>query len=496
MSSYKAVIQSFLRPSNVDLKAKTKNSAVWTTSSVVVRLLAQLIATPILARLISPEDFGIIAMAAISTEVVLLLGQFGFQSALVQRKYAYRIDLDTVFWANFLINVTLCILLLVAAPFIATFFKEELLTPVLYVTAFGFVITSLSSVHNTIQFRTMRFRHVAQIEIISTVIRVVSAVLFALNDYGVWALVYSGLIGFTCTTILRFFYVPWMPKFRFSKRRFNVLFRFGRNILGESFVTYFANNLDYIIVGRRLGTESLGFYQMAFTMPEMVRNNVAQVISRVLYSAYSRVQDEKERLHYGFIKTMELISIISFPVLGGLLVIAPEFVPLYFGPQWVVIVLPMQLFCVSGAFRAVSNIFGTVIHAKGKPEVTLKLASVYVPILASALYLGSNYGIEGVALAFSITNVSWFFVSVYVTAKIIEIEMVKMIKPIILPLIFSIIMILSVMYFVSIISMEDYSITELLILKVFIGAVVYSSLSLIAWRKDIMLFINSRRKLI
>ncbi len=492
MLVHKSVILNFLRPSTVGLKKQTKDSAMWTTSSVVVRLLAQLIATPILARLISPEHFGLIAMAAIATEVVLLLGQFGFHSALIQRKFAYRIDLHTVFWANFLVNIVLCVLLLLTAPLIAGFFQEELLEPILYVTAFGFVITSLSAVHNTIQFRTMNFRHVAQIEIISTLVRVVSAVLFAMAGYGIWALVYSGLIGFACTTLLRFYYVPWFPKFQFSKKRFAVLFRFGRNILGESFVTYFANNLDYIIVGRRLGAESLGFYQMAFTMPEMVRNNVAQVISRVLYAAYSRVQDEKERLHYGFIKTMELIAFVAFPVLGGLLIITPEFVPLYFGSQWAVIVIPMQLFCISGAFRAVSNIFGTVIHARGRPEVTLKLAILYVPLLAAALYAGSEFGIEGVALAFSVVNVLWFFVSVYVTAKIIEIEVVKMLKPIVWPLVLTAVMVGVIVVAVKLFLTEESSVIEIILLKVITGAIVYSLLAFMVWRKEIMAYINNR----
>lgn len=418
--SVAAILRETLRPSARGLKQAAIKSAGWSGLSIGAKVLLTLLSVPILARLISPEHYGVVGLATLVVEMVALFGEIGFHSALIQRKRVFRIDLDTAFWANVLVGLMLALVVLAAMPVAVWFFKEPRLADILLVSAVALVVSNATALHHTILIRTMRFGNIAVVELVSIVCRIGSAITLAWLGYGYWALVFSALISFGVAGILRCYFVPWLPRFRFAKARFYGLWRFGRNILADNMVAYFANNVDYVIVGRLLGPQMLGFYQMAFTLPDMVRKNFTQVLSRVLFPVYSRMQGEPARLLEGVRTVNQVVAVVALPLLGGLLVIAPALVPFYFGAKWLMVTVPLQWLCLAGIARTLGLAFGPVFHATGRPDVTVKLSLARVPLVAGAVWLGSRWGIVGAAAGFTIISVLWFFVNAYIVTRLLR----------------------------------------------------------------------------
>lgn len=415
-----AILKETLRPSVHGLKQATIRSAGWSSLSIGAKALLTLMSVPILARLISPEHYGVVGLATLVVEMVALFGEVGFHSALIQRKRVFRLDLDTAFWTNVLVGLVLALAVLAAAPIAVWFFKEPRLANILLVSAAALIVSNAAALHHTILIRSMRFRDIAVVEMIAIVSRIGSAIALAWQGYGYWALVFSALISFGVAGVLRFYLVPWLPRMRFEKARFLSLWRFGRNILADNMVAYFANNVDYVIVGRLLGPRMLGFYQMAFTLPDMLRKNLTQVLSRVLFPVFSRLQDDNERLLSGVRTVNQLVAVVALPLLGGLLVIAPTLVPFYFGANWLMVTAPLQWLCIAGIVRTLGLAFGPVFHAKGRPDVTVKLSLVRVPLVAGAVWLGSHWGILGAATGFACISVLWFFVNAHIVARLLH----------------------------------------------------------------------------
>jgi len=480
----KLLLETF-KPHDADLKRRTINSSYWSGLSVLTRVLLSIITIPILTRLISPEDFGIVTLATVATEIVALFGEFGLQAALIQRKFVYRYDLDTAFWADIAVGFGLALILFLTAATFAEFFDEVALATVLKVSAIGLIIINISSVHQTILVRTMRFKIIAIVEIISSLSRSISGIVLAWQGNGYWSLVIAGIIGFSVTGTLRFFLVPWWPRMRFRSKRFTSMFRFGRNLLVDNLLHYFSNNLDYMIVGRRLGAQQLGYYEMAYAIPNMVKSNLAQVITRVLFPSFSRVKDDTQRMNAAFIQVVKILSIIAFPALSGLLIIAPEFVPLYFGPQWLPVILPLQMLCVSGALIAVTASFGPIIHAKGRPDVTMKLAAIKLPLLATVLWIGSSYGINGTAIGFMSLNLVWVIVSVYVTSSTIGANPMDVMKAFLPGLTSAFLMGLCVLFLSHYLdSFVINSVIQLLI-EIFSGIIIFLLVLYFLWPREL-----------
>jgi len=487
MLSVKSVLLESIEPSDHDLKKKTVKNTMWSSTSMAVRVFLTVISMPIIARLLSPEDFGIAALATLITEVIALFGEFGLQSALIQRKRIYRIDLETAFWSEVFLGLALAAILLLISPFASEYFEIEELTFALSLTAAGLVLISMTAVHKTLLVRTLRFKELSIVEITSSIIRVSTAIILAWSGFGFWSLVVAGVTSFFVTAVLRFYFLPWIPRLRFNKHRFYRMFRFGRNILGDNLLTYVSNNVDSLIIGKQLGSEALGYYQIALTMPDMIRKNTQQILSRVLFPAYSRVQNDRERLHSAFLDIVGGVAFIIFPVIGGFFAIAPIFVPLYFGDQWLVVIVPAQMLCIVAASRTIMAMCGPVIHSQGRPDVTMKLSLFRIPFLILAIMIGLSWGITGIAVSLAALSFIWVLIFLYVTSRIIGLYYGAIMARLIPPVISVITMVLVVQGIHGFVSQNEMTglMYELFIL-VLSGIVFYSIFTLIFCRKTAM----------
>lgn len=395
----KRILLECLRPDLAGLGSKVAIGAAWTFTNVGLRIVLTIASTAILARLLTPEDFGLIAMSALVTEFAALLGNIGIGGILIQRKALRRLDMDTAFWITMAIDTALCLLVFAASFIAGTIFQTPQVQTIIAVSSLSFIISGLSTVHMALLSRTLRFREDFVIQAGSLISRIVASILLAMAGFGVWSLVFASLIGQLTTLLLACLIVPYLPRLRFNRALLSEYARTSGSYLGGGIVNYLMSNLDYMIVGRRFGPESLGYYQIAFSLPEELRNRLSAPLQRVLFPAYSRLQDDLSAMQYGVLKSLRLLAAITIPLGVGLAAVAEPVVHVLYGSQWLPVIPLLEILAIGGSIRSIGSLTSNIYYAKNRPDLAFKISLTFLPIAAVALIVGSQWGLEGVAWA-------------------------------------------------------------------------------------------------
>jgi PST family polysaccharide transporter len=249
--------------------------------------------------------------------------------------------------------------------------------------------------------RQLAFRRFSVLNIASTVARSLVSLGLVYAGAGLWGVVAGILVERVTTLILLVVMVPWRPRLEFHWSQFRELFRFSRNLYGDNFVRYFNTNTDFLLTGRLLGASALGVYQLAYNLPHIVLTHFSETISEVLFPIYCKVQDDHARFRRGFTSTVMLISLVTFPCMAGLAVVAPEFVRAVYGSKWELAIAPMQILCLAAAANSIFNPLGSLFHSKGRPDIGLKWSLVMLPTTVLAVVLAARWGVGGIAAAMS-----------------------------------------------------------------------------------------------
>lgn len=379
-------------------------SVFWTFFSAVMVSSIRFMNTVILARILNPHDFGITGMAVLVTGIVMLFGKLGMGPALIQCKEVDEESLSTVYWTSVLVGGILAVAGVAVSPLAAMFFREPVLVAVISFLALNFIFTSFSSVHATLLTRELKFKALARVEIVSNFFRVGVSFVLALLGFGFWSLVAGVVLERIVKTLLFFREVSWWPKRLFSREKFKSLFRFGRNLYGQSFLGYLNSNMDYAVTGRALGTENLAFYQFSYTIPHMTLSHIAENVDDVTFPLYCKVQDDRERICRGYLKTVKFISLLTFPLMFGLFYVADDFIRVVYGEKWLLSILPLKVLCISGALRSVFSCTGSLLKAIGRPDLGFKYTLFLLPVTVAVVIFGAQWGIIGVAWGMTFTS--------------------------------------------------------------------------------------------
>ncbi len=380
----------------------------WFGVSQVLGQGLRFISMIVLARLLFPEDFGIVAMAIIVTELVLRMGDLGFGEAIIQRKEVTASHLSTAFWTGLAFGLVFCTVTVAISPFVADFFGNELVGPILAVSSLAFVIAPLRSVHSSLLRKRLQFFRFSIGEIGQGVTYLAVAVPLAFAGFGVWSLVLGNLASHLALAILRWALCRWHPSIMFSLKSLRDLWGFGSNLTGSRVVQYLTERLDYLIIGIFLMPAALGFYNLGHRTAGFVATGLWMTVGRVAFPAFSIVQDEDERLRRGFTKSVTYLCLIVLPLFVGLAIVAPELVKVVFGQKWTAAILPMQILCIMAAIASISVTVGPVLRSKGRPDIELKLSLVTVALLVPCLLIGVRFGTVGVALGVSgVAAIMW-----------------------------------------------------------------------------------------
>ena len=405
------VLMAAFRPRTAGLGGQLSRGAAWTSLPIFVRILATASLTPILARILDPRDYGIVALAALVGEFAGIFGETGFHGALIQRRRIRRIELDTAYWTQVVIGCSIGAMVALSAPLVARFLETPALADLLLLSALNFVVGAGSSVHNALMMRAMAFSQLARIELCAVAIRSVVALSLAFSGFGFWALAVAGFSALLTTIVGRWITVRWRPRLRYSVPVFLGLFQYGRHLFLSNIVSRMAMRVDVAIVGIRLGPELLGVFDLASMPPTLAREGFVKVLRRLLFPAYSRIQENRARLERAVCRVYALTSLALWPPLAGMGAVAPVFVPLYLGEQWLAAIFPMTLLSIAAMARTIDSVTVPVAQAIGRPDLLWRLGVFRLILSSIAVWVGSSWGLNGVACAVAAFTLIWNLVS-------------------------------------------------------------------------------------
>jgi len=396
----------------MSLKAEAISGAKWTTGSTVAVTAIQLVQLTIVARLLSPSDFGLMAMVMAVLGFAQIFTDVGIGSAIIHRQQNTREELSSLYWLNVAAGACVFLLTIAVTPAVVEFFGEPRLALLLPTMAVLFLITSFGQQFYLLLQKELRFRHLALVEMAAATAGAVVAIGCAARGLGVYSLAF-GQLGLACVTTVLVAIIAWregcpMARFRLSDTRPYV--RFGLYQLGDRSVNFLVARVDQIIIGAVLGAGALGIYNFAWNLAVMPVTRINPILTRIAFPVFARVQLDNQRLKRGYLTLVWLLATTNGPILVGGAVVASSLVPVVFGPQWIPMVPTLQVLAMVGLSRSIVNPVGSLVLAKGRPDLAFKLNLCFVFLQLPAVYLGATLGgLAGVAwtvLALQVVDVA------------------------------------------------------------------------------------------
>lgn len=386
------------------LTARVFSGVSWLAVAKIVNRGFIFITTLILARLLSPLDFGLVASAVVVLNFLTLFNESGLGTAIAQAKDLEEKDLSSVFWPNLVLGGVLFLGAALLSSVAGSFFGDERIRLVLIVLSFSLVIDSFGLVQSGFLVRIMDFRSLSLREVLSSFGYGISAIIGAFLGWGVWALVAGYLVKSLVGAVTLWFSVSWRPKLSFDFNVFKRIYAFGIKVVGNSVVEFFRRNTDRGLIGRILGVSTLGVYSIAYNLIMIPRDQITPLVTRVLLPAYSKIQDDNKRLEKAYLKAIQYVSLVTIPAAFGLAVVAPEFIEVLFGDKWIGAIAPLRYLSVAGALLSINPVLGYVLMAKGRPGIFVIWNFIRTMFTVGFMYVGIVLGgINGVAVAFSLS---------------------------------------------------------------------------------------------
>ena len=427
-----------------NLKAKTAKGVGWGFADNILGLGITAVANIILARILSPADFGIIGMTAIFITLSTSLVDSGFTGALTRKKDTVKADFDTVFYFNLAVSCLLYAVLFFCSPFIARFFREPILVPVIRILGISLIINAFGIVQKIILVRRIDFRTQAWISLVSSFAAAVAAVAMAFYGFGVWSLVVLQVGKLAVNTILLWSVSRWHPGLCFSRKSFRDMFSFGSRLLITSIISTIWSEMYSFIIGKMYSSSVLGQYSRADKVKNMVTSNVSSVMQKVSYPVLASIQDEGERQINVYRKVLKTTVLISFTAVFGIWAVAGPFIITVFGNQWLPAVDYLRIMCFSGLFLPLMMCSANVINADGRSDITLVLEILKTVMGLIPVVFGIIFSVE--ALLWSMVGVSFilFVVHAAYVSKVIHYSVGRQLADILPTLCVSIVMALIV----------------------------------------------------
>lgn len=395
-----------------DLKSKAVSGVMWTAVQKYSTMIATFVAGMILARLLTPEDYGCVGMLTIFMVVANTLLDAGFGSALIQKKKPTHEDYSTVFLWNLCVSAVLYAILFFSAPWIASFYRISLLSSVLRVEALVLFTGAFSMVQSNILKKQLRFRELSIIGLTSSIVSLVVTVVMAYMGYGVWALVAQGIVLGFVNLILVWVVSKWRPTFSFNKNSFKELFSFGFYMFLSRILSDMGKELQSLLIGRFYNASILGYFSKARSLERMSAMSISQVMTSVTYPFYAKVQDDLVTLQSMIKRFTTSIAYITFPLMIVLLLVAEPLLVLLYSDRWLPSVPYFQVLCIGGIAMCIQGISTQTIAAIGKSNVMFHWRLVKLAVQLTLLFLGLyTYGLWGVVIANAVCSYVFYFIN-------------------------------------------------------------------------------------
>ncbi|MBQ8205632.1 MAG: lipopolysaccharide biosynthesis protein [Alistipes sp.] len=398
---------------------KTTRGVFWAGIDRFGIVLLQFVINLVLARLLTPGDFGCISMILIFVAVSQTLIDGGFGAALIQKIDATQRDYSTIFYWNALFSVGLYLIIYAAAPSVATFFRMPLLEDMLRVLGVVIIINSLSLVQRTILRKAINFKVIAIVDIISYSASALVAIYLAHRDFGAWSIVGMQLSIATISTTLLWLLSKWCPSLTFSFDSLKSLFSYGGFLLIASIMQDVCTHIQGVVIGRRFSAAETGLYSQAKKMDEVASMTLPAVFCQVLFPIYSEKQNNISELRSMLSQNMKMISFIIFPLMMLLIIVAKPLFILLYGDQWIDAVPYFQILCIGGFFSALYNFNYYAVAAVGKSKALFYWGCYKWGVLLVLLLIGASFSMLGVLIAMVISNINIYLTNTLLAQRYI-----------------------------------------------------------------------------
>lgn len=375
------------------LKSKAINGSLWGILERFSIQIIQFIVGIILARILGPKEFGLNAITVVFAGVIQAIIDAGFEKSIIYQKEIRSIQISTIFYVNLLLGLLMTSILFIAAPFIAIFFKEEMLTPILRVVSAGIVISALGQTQRTLLLRDLKFKKLSYTQILSTLTGGTAGVILACNGFGVWSLVYSILISQTISLIIYWIKAGWYPQWQFSFKSIKVMMPYGSKILMTSILYYFNLQFINVIVGRNYNTVQFGLFNRGAKLPELITATIQGIIVKMAFPVFSKLQDDNIKLTYVFKKALTVTAFFLFPLIIIVFTCSKNLTILLFTEKWSGSIVFLELFCIIRLFDPIIGIYKETLLAKGKASLLFRIFLFIAVLNALLILVLINFGL-------------------------------------------------------------------------------------------------------
>lgn len=460
-----------------NLKAKTVSGMIWSALQRFGTMGISFVSNIVLARLLTPDDYGCIGMLAIFITVSNTFVDGGFGSALIQKKEPTQKDYSTIFWWNLFLSVILYGVLFISAPAVSRFYNIPLLESVLQVQGIVLIINALNIVQTNQLRKSINFKRLATIHIVSHIVAAVLAIVLAYMGWGVWALVAQQIAASSITSAMLWIMNRWMPSLCFSVESFKQLFSFGGFILASNLINTFCNNVQGLLIGKFFNPAMLGYYTQARKLEDVASHSFSSVVDQVSYPVLSKLQSDNEGLKNALRKLTSALSYVTFPLMLSLILIAEPLILIIYGEKWLPCVPYFQILCIAGIAICLQGVSYNAVASKGKSKdlfvwTLIKRAATLI-VLLLCMYFGGMIG-----LIWGCSIGSWIILlsNLYLVRKYINYGFFQQIKDILPILIVSAISFAVVYIIGNVINLHTF--VECVVL-VILYVVIYIAISLL-----------------
>ena len=401
------------------LQNKTFSAVRWTTTAAIFKGLLQFAQLSVLARLLAPEDFGLMAMVMVVLGFATLFADLGLNSAYIQKQKVTQTQRSSLFWLNLGMSVLLMLLVMLLSPLLAQFFGDERLIPLLLLSTCIFVIAALGQQIRASAEKTLMFKPLALTEISAALLGFITAVSCAVAGLGVYALVYGAIANALFSSLFAWIFIAkgWYPQLHFNLNEIKSFFGFGGAVVANGIVNQFNMSMDLLIGGRLLGATQLGLFSVPRNLILQIQFLINPVITRVGFPLIAQIQHDIPRVRSIYLQTINLTASVNAPIYLGLAFFTPEIVQVMLGENWSGSVELLRILAIWGLFRSLGNPVGSLLLGMGRADLSLKWNIGMLFLVLPVLWLGSQWGVIGMAWSMLCFQVAVFIPGWYILVR-------------------------------------------------------------------------------
>lgn len=410
------------------LKKQTLNGMIWSTIERFSVQGVQFLVMIIMARLLSPKDYGLVGMLTVFIAVAQSLIDSGFSQALIRKQDRTETDNSTVFYFNIGVGIAVYLFFYAIAPLVSRFYNTPELTGVMRVISLSVIFNSLAIVQRALLTIQLNFKTQAKASLIAAIISGVLGIILAYIDWGVWAIVMQQLTNLGINTLLLWYLTRWRPQSGFSKTSFHELFIFGSKLLFSGLLDTLYRNIYLIVIGKLFTASRLGYYTRAQQFSDFPSTNLTGVLQRVTYPVLCKIQDDEELLAQAYRKFLRLSAFLIFPLMIGLSAVAEPFILLLLKEQWLFVATILQVICFAAMWYPIHAINLNLLQVKGRSDLFLRLEVIKKILGVLILAVTIPMGLIAMCYGQIVSSIISLVINTYYTGKLIHVGFIRQMR--------------------------------------------------------------------